>query len=66
MLNKAELRLEVFLQNMVLIDLKNILREQFFLIMIDIYVDRINLAEDLVDLGMALRYDGGRKKYSLV
>ena len=43
------------------IDLKNMGRGKYFRIVADVYVDGENLAEALIDSGMAVRYDGGKK-----
>ena len=43
------------------IDLKNMERGKYFRIVADVYVDGENLAEALVDAGMAVRYGGGKK-----
>jgi len=43
------------------IDLKNMGRGKYFRIVADVYVDGGNLAETLIDSGMAVRYDGGKK-----
>ena len=43
------------------IDLKNMQRGKYFRIVADIYVDGENLAEALIDSGMAVKYDGGKK-----
>ena len=43
------------------IDLKNLRRGKYFRIVADVYADGENLAEALVDSGMAVRYNGGKK-----
>ena len=43
------------------IDLKNMRRGKYFRIAADVYVDGENLAEALIDSGMAVKYDGGEK-----
>ena len=43
------------------IDLKNMGRGKYFRIVADVYVDGENLAEALIDSGMAVKYDGGGK-----
>ena len=43
------------------IDLKNIQRGKYFRIIADVYADGENLAKALVDSGMAVRYNGGKK-----
>ena len=45
------------------IDLKNMGRGKYFRIVADVYVDGENLAEALIDSGMAVRYDGGKKNF---
>ena len=39
-------------------------RGKYFRIVADVYVDGENLAEALVDSGMAVRYNGEEKTYS--
>ena len=46
------------------IDLKNMGRGKYFRIVADVYVDGENLAEALIDSGMAVKYDGGKKNTS--
>ena len=46
------------------IDLKNMGRGKYFRIVADVYVDGENLAEALIDSGMAVKYDGGEKNTS--
>ena len=43
------------------IDLKNMGRGKYFRIVADVYVDGENLVEALIDSGMAVKYDGGKK-----
>ena len=43
------------------IDLKNMGRGKYFRIVADVYVDGENLAEALIDSGMAVKYGGGEK-----
>ena len=43
------------------IDLKNLQRGKYFRIVADVYADGENIAEALVDSGMAVRYNGGKK-----
>ena len=43
------------------IDLKNLQRGKYFRIIADVYADGENLAKALVDSGMAVRYNGGKK-----
>jgi len=43
------------------VDLKNIQRDQYFRILADVYVDRINLGDSLVAQKFAVRYAGGKK-----
>ena len=45
------------------IDLKNMERGKFFRIAADVIVDRENLADILVESGMAVRYNGGKKTH---
>ena len=44
------------------ITLKNMKRGKYFRIVADIIVDGENLADLLVETGMAVKYDGGKKK----
>ena len=46
------------------IDLKNMGRGKYFRIVADVYVDGENLAEALIDSGMAVKYDGEKKNTS--
>ena len=39
-------------------------RGKYFRIVADVYVDGENLAEALIDSGMAVKYDGGKKNTS--
>ena len=41
--------------------LKNLRRGKYFRIVADVYADGESLAEALVDSGMAVKYDGGKK-----
>ena len=43
------------------IDLKNLQRGKYFRLIADIYADGENLADILIDAGMAVKYDGGKK-----
>ncbi len=45
------------------IDLKNMERGKYFRIAADVYVDGENLGDMLVEAGMAIRYDGGKKTH---
>ena len=45
------------------IDLKNMERGKYFRIAADVIVDGENLADILVESGMAVRYDGGKKTH---
>lgn len=45
------------------ITLKNMEREKYFRIAADVIVDGENLAHLLIESGMAVRYDGGKKNY---
>ncbi len=57
---------EEFLNDVERIDLKNMERSKYFRIVADVYADGENLAEALLDAGMAVRYDGGKKNSTLV
>lgn len=43
------------------IELVNVQRDKYFRLLADVYVDGINLAEDLIQNGLAQFYDGGTK-----
>ena len=58
---QAKGMVEDFLKEAERIDLKNMGRGKYFRIVADVYADGENLAEALVDSGMAVRYDGGKK-----
>ena len=46
------------------IDLKNIERGKYFRIVADVIVDGETLADELIEAGMAVRYDGGAKTHN--
>ena len=50
-----------FLKEAEQISLTNMERGKYFRIAADVIVDGENLAEILLEAGMAVRYDGGRK-----
>ena len=58
---QAKGMVEDFLKDAERIDLKNMERGKYFRIVADVYADGENLAEALVDSGMAVRYNGGKK-----
>ncbi|HIL27045.1 MAG TPA: thermonuclease family protein [Nitrospinaceae bacterium] len=58
---QAKDMVEEFLNDVERIDLKNMERGKYFRIVADVYADGENLAEALLDAGMAVRYDGGKK-----
>lgn len=43
------------------VELRNIKRDKYFRIDADVYVDNVNLADVLIDKGLAKPYDGGKK-----
>jgi endonuclease YncB( thermonuclease family) len=43
------------------VTLKNIRRDKYFRILADVYIDRWNLARELVRVGLAREYYGGKK-----
>ena len=45
------------------ITLKNMERGKYFRIAADVFVDGENLADVLIEAGMAISYDGGKKTY---
>jgi len=46
------------------IDLKNIERGKYFRVVADVFVDGANLADELIEAGMAVPYDGGKKSHN--
>ena len=58
---QAQGMVEEFLKDAERIDLKNMGRGKYFRIVADVYADGENLAEALIDSGMAVKYDGGKK-----
>ena len=52
---------EEFLKDAERTDLKNMERGKYFRIVANVYANGENLAEALVDAGMAVRYNGGKK-----
>jgi micrococcal nuclease len=52
------------LKNAEHITLKNMKRGKYFRIAADVVVDGENLADVLIDAGMAVRYDGGKKTHN--
>ena len=58
---QAKGMVEEFLKDAERIDLKNMGRGKYFRIVADVYADGESLAEALVDSGMAVKYDGGKK-----
>ena len=58
---QAKGMVEEFLKDAEHIDLKNMGRGKYFRIVADVYADGENLAEALIDAGMAVRYNGGKK-----
>ena len=61
---QAKGMVEDFFKDAEHIDLKNMKRGKYFRIVADVYVDGENLADALIDAGMAVRYDGGKKNNS--
>ena len=43
--------------------MRNLERGKYFRIVADVYVDGENLADILIDAGMAVRYGGGKKTF---
>ncbi len=58
---QAQGMVEEILKDAERIDLKNMGRGKYFRIVADVYADGENLAEALIDSGMAVKYDGGKK-----
>jgi len=46
------------------IDLKNIERGKYFRIVADVFVDGESLADELIEAGIAVPYDGGKKTHN--
>ena len=51
------------LKNAEQITLKNMERGKYFRIAADVIVDGENLADQLIDAGVAVKYDGGKKTH---
>ncbi len=51
------------LKNAEQITLKNMERGKYFRIAADVIVDGENLADQLIDVGVAVKYDGGKKTH---
>lgn len=49
------------IENAFRVELKNMQRDQYFRILADVYVDRKNLGNSLVENKLAVRYAGGKK-----
>jgi endonuclease YncB( thermonuclease family) len=58
---KAKVILEGLLRNADILELKNCKRGKYFRIVADVYVDGVNVAEILIEHGLAYEYDGGTK-----
>ena len=58
---QAKNMVEELLKDAERIDLKNLQRGKYFRLVADIYADGENLADILIDAGMAVKYDGGKK-----
>ena len=58
---QAKNMVEDLLKDAERIDLKNLQRGKYFRLVADIYADGENLADILIDAGMAVKYDGGKK-----
>jgi micrococcal nuclease len=59
--DKARLYAENRLRNAKVITLKNMKRDKYFRILADVYVDKWSLGKELVRVGLAVEYDGGKK-----
>ena len=60
---QAQQMVEDILKDAEQITLKNMERGKYFRIAADVIVDGENLADVLVEAGMAVRYDGGKKTH---
>jgi micrococcal nuclease len=58
---KARLYTENRLQSAKVVTLKNIGRDKYFRILADVYVDKANLAKELIRVGLGYEYYGGTK-----
>ena len=58
---KAKLYTENRLKTATVVTLKNMKRDKYFRILADVYVDRWNLGKELIRVGLAIEYNGGRK-----
>ena len=58
---EGKLLVQEFLENAECIDLINCRRGKYFRIIADVYADGVNIAEALLDKGLAVPYDGGTK-----
>jgi len=50
------------LRNATVIELRNMKRGKYFRIIADVYVDGISLGESLISRGLAVPYDGGKRR----
>ena len=44
------------------VELRNVQRDKYFRLVADVYVCDMNFAEELIEAGLAKRYDGGTKE----
>lgn len=58
---EAKLFIEKLFKKGKVITLKNVDRDKYFRILADVYVDNINIADELIKNKMAVKYDGGTK-----
>jgi micrococcal nuclease len=58
---KAKAYAENRLKNAKIITLKNMRRDKYFRILAEVYVDRWDLGKELVRVGLAVEYNGGKK-----
>lgn len=58
---KARLYAEKRLKGAKIITLKNMRRDKYFRILADVYVDRWSLGAEMIRVGLAVEYDGGKK-----
>jgi micrococcal nuclease len=59
---KAQLYAENRLRNAKVVKLRNMGRDKYFRILADVFVDKDNLAKELIRVGLGHEYDGGTKR----
>jgi micrococcal nuclease len=59
--NTAKVFSEKLLTSAHRIELKNVKRDKYFRVIADVYVDGVDLAEELLKEGLAVKYSGGKR-----